>query len=128
VNIFCGVDMVEIKRIQNSVGKLGKSFVEKVFTSQEIEYCEGKRSQRYQSYAARFAAKEAVSKALGTGISKGVSLKTIEVTVSESGKPNVVLHDGAKEVFEKMGGVSMDISLTHTQEYAAAFVVLLCTE
>ena len=62
MNIFCGVDMVEIKRIKNSVGKLGKSFVEKVFTSQEIEYCEGKRSQRYQSYAARFAAKRQYQK------------------------------------------------------------------
>ncbi|HZK27264.1 MAG TPA: holo-ACP synthase [Thermoclostridium sp.] len=127
MRIFCGVDMVEIKRIHNSIEKLGISFIEKIYTSQEIEYCESKKSQKYQSYAARFAAKEAVSKALGTGISKGVSLKAIEVIVSESGKPNVVLHGDTNEVFEKAGGISMDLSLTHTKEYATAFAVMLCT-
>ncbi|NLX77112.1 MAG: holo-ACP synthase [Clostridiaceae bacterium] len=126
MNIYCGVDMIEIKRIKDSIEKHGKGFIEKIFTPEEINYCESRREQKYQSYAARFSAKEAVSKALGTGFSMGVTLKGIEVRVSETGKPYIVLYNETKEFFDKMGGVSVDISLTHTSDYATAFAVLLC--
>lgn len=127
MNIFCGVDMIEVKRIKDSIDRYGKGFVEKIFTPEEINYCESRKNQKFQSYAARFAAKEAVSKALGTGISNGVTLKSIEVLASgTAGKPNIVFHGGAKELFVKMGGISADISLTHTKDYATAFAVLLC--
>jgi holo-[acyl-carrier protein] synthase len=128
VQIFCGVDMIEIKRIRNAIERHGMSFVEKVFTPEEISYCEKRQSQKFQSYAVRFSAKEAVSKALGTGFSKGVSLKDIEVRIAETGNPKLVLYGKAKELFEEMGGISADISLTHTKEYATAFAVLLCRE
>ena len=121
-----GVDMIEIKRIKDSIDKFGKPFLEKIFTPEEINYCESRNVQKFQSYAARFSAKEAVSKALGTGFSKGVTLKGIEVKVSETGKPHIVLHGETREFFDKMGGVSLDISLTHTKDYATAFAVLLC--
>ncbi|HEY8420793.1 MAG TPA: holo-ACP synthase [Thermoclostridium sp.] len=126
MNIYCGVDMVEIKRIKDSIEKYGNSFIEKIFTPGEINYCESRRKQKYQSYAARFSAKEAVSKALGTGIAKGVTLKDIEVRVSDTGKPHIVLYNKAMELYEEMGGVSMDISLAHTKDYATAFAVLIC--
>jgi len=126
MNICCGVDMIEIKRIKDSIEKYGISFVEKIFTPGEINYCESRKNQKFQSYAARFSAKEAVSKALGTGISRGITLKDIEVVVSETGKPQIVLHDQALELFRKKGGISMDLSLTHTKDYATAFAVLLC--
>lgn len=126
MNICCGVDMIEIKRVRDAIEKYGTGFIEKVFTPEEITYCEKRKRQKFQSYAARFSAKEAVSKALGTGISKGVSLKDIEVRVTENGKPQVVLYGKAREIFEEIGGVSADLSLTHTKEYATAFAVILC--
>lgn len=128
MNIYCGVDMVEIKRIKESVDRFENSFVEKIFTIEEINYCEDKKKNKYQSYAARFAVKEAVSKALGTGFAKGVTLKDIEVTVSDVGKPYVILHGIARELFINMSGISIDISLTHTAEYATAFAVILCAK
>ena len=126
MHVCCGVDMIEIKRIRDAIERYGKGFVEKIFTPGEISYCKSRKRQKFQSYAARFSAKEAVSKALGTGISRGVSLKDIEVMVTETGKPQVVLHGEAKKLFERIGGVSADLSLTHTKEYASAYVVILC--
>lgn len=126
MNLFCGVDMIEVMRIKDAIDRYGKRFVEKIFTQEEINYCENRKSQKYQSYAARFAAKEAVSKALGTGFSRMVTLRGIEVVNSESGKPHIVFHGKTKDYFEKIGGISVDISLTHTKDYATAFAVLLC--
>lgn len=126
MNVFCGVDMIEVKRVKDSIDRNGSAFLEKIFTDNEIHYCENRKNQKYQSYAARFAAKEAVSKALGTGFAKGVTLKGIEVMVSETGKPYIVFHDETKEYFEGIGGVSVDVSLTHTKDYATAFAVAIC--
>ena len=125
MGIFCGVDMVEIQRIRDSIEKYGETFVRKIFTPGEIHYCESRKSGKFESYAARFAAKEAVSKALGTGISQGVSLTGIEMVTTEGGKPTVLLHGTTRERYEKLGGTSMDISLTHSRDYATAFAVLL---
>lgn len=126
MQVYCGVDMIEIKRMKKAIEKHGRSILEKVFTPDEISYCENRKSMKFQSYAARFSAKEAVSKALGTGISSGISFRDIEITVTETGKPQVVFHGRAKEIFGRIKGVSADISLTHTQDYACAFAVLLC--
>jgi holo-[acyl-carrier protein] synthase len=125
MGIFCGVDMVEIQRVKDSIEQSGETFIKKVFTPGEIEYCENRKNGRYESYAARFAAKEAVSKALGTGFSEGVSLKGIELVAGKGGKPKVVLHGSTLERYSNMGGISMDISLTHSYNYAVAFAVLL---
>ncbi len=125
MGIHCGVDMVEIQRIRESIERYGDSFVRKIFTDEEIKYCENRKSGRYESYAARFAAKEAVSKALGTGLAKGVTLKGIEMINDAGGKPVVHLYGSTLEQYKKMGGVSMDISLTHSRNYATAFAVIL---
>lgn len=125
MGICCGVDMIEIQRIKDSIDKYGDSFLRRVFTQGEIDYCESRKERRYESYAARFAAKEAVSKALGTGIARGVSLKGIELAATDGGKPKVVLYGTAREKYIDMGGKSIDVSLTHSRDYAAAFAVLL---
>lgn len=124
MGVFCGVDMVEIERVKDSIDKLGESFIQRIFTPAEIEYCENRRSGKYESYAARFAAKEAISKALGTGFTQGVGLKGIELIATESGKPEVILHGRTKERFISMGGAAIDISMTHCRDYAVAFAVI----
>lgn len=125
MGIRCGVDMVEIQRIKDSIQRYGDSFVQKIFTAEEIKYCENRKNGRYESYAARFAAKEAVSKALGTGFSQGVCLKGIELVNTDEGKPRINLYDTTRDRFLSMGATSMDISLTHSREYATAFAVIL---
>jgi len=124
LGISCGVDIIEIDRIKKSLESCGDSFRDKVFTAREIEYCEGKKAVRYQSYAARFAAKEAVSKAFGTGIGRGVSLKDIEVLNDEYGKPYVVLAGRAKELFNEINAIEISLSLSHSQNYAVAYAVM----
>lgn len=128
MGIRCGVDMVEIQRIRETIERYGESFIRKVFTDEEIKYCENRKNGRYESYAARFAAKEAVSKALGTGLTGRVTLKGIEMINDTGGKPVIHLHGSTLEHYKKMGGVSMDISLTHSHDYAAAFAVILTTD
>jgi holo-[acyl-carrier protein] synthase len=122
------VDIVEISRIKNSIEKLGESFLNRVFTDIEKEYCEGKKAARYMSFAARFAAKEAVSKALGTGISGGVGLKDIEVLNDERGKPFIHLHQGANQKFEELLGMNIALSLSHCESYAVASVFIQTKE
>ena len=118
------MDIVEIDRMQQSVDSGGNAFRDRVFTEREIAYCESKKQMKYQSYAVRFAAKEAVSKAFGTGIGEKVGWKDIEVTNDASGKPSVVLYGKARELFEAMGGKSLAVSLSHCKSYAVAHVVL----
>ena len=88
MSVHCGVDIIEIDRVKKSVDEL-ESFRSRVFTEKEIAYCEGRNKAKYESYAARFAAKEAVLKALGTGLSDGVEWKHIEISNDERGKPVV---------------------------------------
>lgn len=122
--VFCGVDIVEIARIKKTFDNLGNSFRDKVFTENEISYCESKKIVKFQSYAARFAAKEAVSKAFGTGIGGGIGWQDIEVLNNESGKPYIVLSNGAKELFLRMNGVNISLSLSHCENYAVAYVIM----
>lgn len=124
MGILCGVDIVEIDRIRQSFETLGDSFRDRVFTRNEVEYCESKKVVKYQSYAARFAAKEAVSKAFGTGIGERLSWKDIEVLNDGAGKPYVVLSGKAGEMFDEIKGVSISLSLSHCKSYAVAYAVI----
>ena len=113
----CGTDIIEIERIKNSIDKFGDRFLNTVFTPKEIEYCEAKKAQRYQHYAARFAAKEAVFKALSNNINAPDEWKNIEILSEESGRPKVNLK------IEVQNLENIDISLSHCKQYAIANVV-----
>jgi holo-[acyl-carrier protein] synthase len=116
-----GVDIIEISRVRRVVERYGQRFLERVYTLGEIGYCQG----RAPNLAARFAAKEATMKALGTGV-RGVGWKDIEVVRLESGAPSVKLHGRAKVRAERLGVQEISLSLSHSQEYAVAFVVTRC--
>lgn len=122
--IYCGVDIVEIERIKHSFDTCGPEFRDRVFTANEIDYCESRKIVKYESYAARFAAKEAVSKAFGTGIGMGVKWKDIEILNDVNGKPFVNLSDRAREVFEEMKATGISLSLSHCKNYAVAYAVI----
>ena len=116
-----GTDICAVSRMEKAIRQ--QHFYERVFFENERAYLEKKENARAQSAAAMFAAKEAVSKALGTGFIRGIMPWTIEVTHDENGKPGVVLHDAAKERLEAMGGAHIHLSLTHEGDTAMAFVV-----
>ncbi len=114
-----GVDIVEATRIEGSIARLGESFLLRVFTEAEREYC-AKMHRPSVHYAARFAAKEAVSKAFGTGICQGVGWRDIEVRRKASGEPFVVLHGGAANWAKNHGVAEVLLSLSHSEHYAVA--------
>lgn len=118
-----GIDMVEIGRIQESVDRYGKRFLDRVYTASEQAYCLRKRMAA-ESLAARFAAKEAGAKALGTGISRGVSWLEIEVVREPGGRPTIRFHGRAAEFASRMGAGRAALSITHTGAFALASVVL----
>jgi len=125
MQVRCGTDIVDVKRIEKAIGS-GSRFAEKVFSEAEINYCEGKKAGRYESYAARFAAKEAFLKALGTGLFTGASLTEIEIVNDEAtGGPSLNLYGGAAELYSQLGGLSLSVSMSHTAETAIATVVML---
>lgn len=124
MSLRCGIDIVEISRIKRALDNQGERFKTRVFTETEINYCDNKRNNSTESYAAAFCAKEAVSKALGTGISNGIEMKDIEVRHDEKGRPYVMLYNNAKRVFEETGASEIVISLTHSREYAAANCII----
>ena len=113
-----GVDIIEIPRVRLVFEKYGQRFLDRVFTAGEIAYCRGRAS----NLAARFAAKEAAMKALGTGV-RGVAWKDIEVVRQESGAPSIQLHGRAKNQAQRLGIQEMALSLSHSREYAVASVV-----
>ncbi len=115
-----GMDLVEVERIRGMVERHGDRFIKKVFTDQEWAYCQ-KKAHKYLSLAARFAAKEAVFKAFGTGWGKGLKWRDVEVVNDGRGKPEIALYGKAKEL---AGSGTVRVSLTHTQNYAAAVAVL----
>ncbi|NSW92226.1 MAG: holo-ACP synthase [Firmicutes bacterium] len=122
--ILCGVDIIEVERIKKAFEKRGQAFVNRVFTEREIEYCESKKANKYQSYSVRFAAKEALVKALGTGISRGVDLKDIEVLNDGYGKPYIVLTGKTKGYFSALNGKDISLSMAHCKCYAVAYVII----
>ena len=116
-----GTDMVEISRIQKAIEK-NPRFLQKVYTEKEIAYCQRKRNP-WQSFAARFAAKEAVSKAMGTGLGK-IGLTDIEVENQSSGQPQIVLYGAAKDFAREKGLGRVHISLSHSEAYAIATAII----
>jgi holo-[acyl-carrier protein] synthase len=121
--IGIGVDLVENARIEHSLERFGERFLHRVFTAGEIEYSQ---SMKYPArhLAARFAAKEAVSKAFGTGIGKAMGWKDIDVRRKPSGEPFVVLEGGAKKLAEERTVSKVSITLSHTEHHAMAMIVM----
>lgn len=122
MKIKCGVDIIEISRVKESIESLGERFINKVFTEKEIEYCESKKAQKYQHYAARFAAKEATFKALSWKLEDKYAIcwKDIEVVDNEQGRPSLNIIGMNLDDIE-----NIDISLSHCKEYAVANVTVL---
>jgi holo-[acyl-carrier protein] synthase len=118
-----GTDMIEIERMQASYDRFGERFLERIFTPGEIAYCMRKKNAA-ESLAARFAAKEAGAKALGTGISHGVSWKEIEVRREPSGRPTLHWSGRAGELARQMGVKRTSLSLTHSRQLAMAVVIV----
>ena len=121
-----GIDIIDIDRIRRVIDKYGNRFKKRCFSTFEIERSE-KRLNSIESYAKRYAAKEACAKALGTGLSRGVFWKDIEVINNKFGKPFVKLHGKAKKIFENMNKVSsskIEISLSDEKKYAIAHVTI----
>jgi holo-[acyl-carrier protein] synthase len=118
-----GLDLIEVARFEQEAIRHGDGFLEELFSPQEIAYCQGMR-RPYPFYAARFAAREALFKALGTGRDGSMSWRDVEVHRETSGKPFLVLQGEARRVADLMGVIRVHLSLTHTEEYAAATVVV----
>lgn len=119
-----GIDIIEIERIQQSYEKFGDRFLNKIFTQTEKDYCLGKKNL-YQHLAARFAAKEAVSKALSTGWSKGFRWKDIEIYNEKSGMPRVKLYGELKQFLE--GDKDLKITMSHSDHYVTCFAIIYQT-
>ena len=118
-----GIDIIEVSRIQNSYEKFGDRFLKRILRPDEIAYC-----FRYRRpapfFAARFAAKEAISKAFGTGLGRHVGWLDLEVAHKDSGEPFVILHDRGLTLLRERGARTVHLSLSHTEHYAAAVAVL----
>jgi holo-[acyl-carrier protein] synthase len=119
-----GTDLIEIERIQASIDQFGDRFLNRVFTEGEIAYCRRKKRHSAESFAARFAAKEAGAKALGTGISRGVSWKELEVRRQPGERPTLHLSGRAAERARSMGCRNIQLSLTHSRDVAMAVVLV----
>ena len=118
-----GVDLAEVPRIRASIERFGARFIERIYTPAEIAYVE-RKANRYERFAARFAAKEAGMKAIGTGWRHGVRWQDFEVANLRSGKPTLRLHGVAAQVADKLGVRRIALSITHTTELGMAHVIL----
>lgn len=116
-----GIDLIEVERIEQAIAKYGERFLQRVYTKQELEYCQG----RPHELAGRFAAKEAVSKLLGVGIQHpdGVNWREIEVVSGKRGKPGLKLSGRAAQRGRKIGFKKLSLSLSHSREHAIALVI-----
>ena len=118
-----GVDLAEVPRIKASIERFGDRFVHRIFTAAEIAYVE-RKANRFERYAARFAAKEAGMKAIGTGWKRGVTWQDFEVANLPSGKPTLRFHGVAARIAEQLKVRNVSLSLTHTAELGMAHVIL----
>ncbi|MBI3684686.1 MAG: holo-[acyl-carrier-protein] synthase [Acidobacteria bacterium] len=118
-----GIDLAEVARIREAIERHGQRFVQRVYTPLEISYVESK-ANRFERYAARFAAKEAGMKAIGTGWRGGIRWQDLEVVNLAGGRPSLRLHGVAAEVATRMGVKHISLSLTHTAMLGMAFVIL----
>jgi len=122
VIVGLGLDIAEIDRIEDAIARHGAPFLERLFTPRETEYCE-RFKNRFERYAGRFAAKEAAMKALGTGWSRGVRWRDIEVVRASSGKPSLKLEGVAAEIARGMGVNNIVLTITHSGNLALAQVI-----
>lgn len=122
MKISVGADIIEISRIKKLIDTKGEEFLKKIYTNQEISYCENRKKSKFQSYAARFAAKEAIYKALSDYINYDYKWTDFEIVNKENGKPEVVF----KHKINNLD--SIDISISHCKEYAVAYVTALLKE
>jgi len=118
-----GTDLAEVDRVRKAIERFGRRFLDRVYTEAEIAYVEG-RGGRFERYAARFAAKEAGMKAIGTGWRRGVRWRDFEVANLHSGRPTLRLYGAAAHIAGEMGVRSVSLSLTHTSTLAMAIVIL----
>ena len=118
-----GIDIAEVPRIKQSIERFGDRFLQRIYTAGEIRYCDSK-ANRVERYAARFAAKEAAMKALGTGWSHGVRWRDCEVVRLPGGRPAIAFHGKAGEIAARLGVKNAALSLSHTAEQAIAQVIL----
>lgn len=121
--IGIGTDITECSRIERMMERHPDAFIERVYTETEQAYCKKRNKQALQSWAGRWAAKEAVLKAIGTGWVKGITWRDVEVVNETSGKPTIVLHGGAKEEAEKRGITQVLITISHCNCHAVANAV-----
>lgn len=117
-----GVDIAEVERMEAAIGRRGQPFLKRVFTANEIEYCE-RFKNKFERYAGRFAAKEATMKALGTGWARGVRWVDIEVAREPSGRPTIRLMGEAAKIAGGLGVKRISLSITHTEVEALAQVI-----
>ena len=118
-----GIDIAEVPRVADAIERFGQRFIARIFTEAEIHYCESK-ANRVERYAARFAAKEAAMKALGTGWNHGVRWRDIEVRRQPGGRPTLAFQGKAGEFATALGVTNIALSLTHTESQAMAQVIL----
>ncbi len=116
-----GIDLAEVPRIRASIERFGERFLSRIYTPGERAYVE-RKANKFERYAARFAAKEAGMKALGTGWRRGVTWQDFEVANLPSGRPTLQLHGVAKTIADSLGDTTISLSLTHTAENGMAFV------
>ena len=125
--IGLGTDIIECLRIAKMIEKHGELFLKRVYTEHEVGYCSSRKAAN-QHYAGRWAAKEAVLKAMGTGWSRGIRWRDIEVKVEMSGKPNVYLHGTAKEICDELGIADIMISISHCRSHATATAIAVAED
>jgi len=123
VIVGSGVDLCEVHRIKNAIARYGRRFIERIYTDREIAYAESK-ANLYERFAARFAAKEAGMKAIGTGWHGGVRWRDFEVINLPSGRPTLQFHGKADEYAQRLGVQNVSLSITHTSVQAMAIVIL----
>lgn len=130
MKVTTGIDIIEVERIKEAILEMGDSFLNRIYTEQEIEYCNKSDIMRYQHFAARFAAKEAVFKAISEYVDgrKDAIWKDIEITNTENGKPEVnvdKLRTNINKTEDNVELISIDVSLSHIKDFAVASVVML---
>jgi holo-[acyl-carrier protein] synthase len=118
-----GVDITEVPRVAAAIARFGDRFLHRVFTDAEIKYCQSKHN-KVERFAARFAAKDAALKAIGTGLRMGISWREVEVARMPGGRPTIAFHGVAAGFAAKLGAKRAHLSLSHTEQHAIAYVIL----
>jgi holo-[acyl-carrier protein] synthase len=118
-----GIDLVEVDRLRSSAIKFGDKFLNRIFTENEIKYCQTKFNS-YQHYAVRFAAKEALLKAIGTGLRSGMTWHQIEIVNDTQAKPSIITYGECQKFLQKLEIKKIELSLSHTKDHGVAVVIL----